>query len=94
MTDNKPIGREKLKELIECAKREVKMRYVVYPHRIASGKMTEAEAEKEKKQMYTIQLLLQKIYDGTAPEHVMTIAQGVLFDTAQYQPKWYEKWNI
>ena len=85
------INREKLKELIDCVKREVKMRYVVYPHRITSGKMTEAEAEKEKKQMYTVQILLQKIYDGTAPEKVQQIAQGVLFDTELYKPKWYER---
>ena len=57
-------------EMINCVKREVSMRYKVYPKRIAAGYMTEADAEKEKKLMYFVQLALQKIYDGNAPKPV------------------------
>ena len=46
------------------------MRYKVYPRLIAAGKMTEKTAEKEKQLMYGVQIALQKIYDGTAPQPV------------------------
>lgn len=59
-----------LEEMIECAKREVQMRYKVYPYWVKTGKMTAKKAEKEKALMYAIQKSLQKIYDGLAPKPV------------------------
>lgn len=64
------IDFELLEELIDCAKREVKKRYAVYPRLVAAGKMTGEAAEKEQRLMYAIQKALQKIYDGTAPKPV------------------------
>lgn len=64
------IDFELLEELINCAKREVKKRYAVYPRLVKAGKMSGAEALKEQKLMYAIQKALQKIYDGTAPKPV------------------------
>lgn len=59
-----------LQEMIDCAKREVKYRYAVYPRLIKANKMEEYEAIKEQQLMYAIQKALQKIYDGTAPKPV------------------------
>lgn len=64
------IDFELLQQMIDCVKREVKMRYAVYPGRVKAGKMTEDEAAKEKALMYAVQKALQKIYDGTAPKPV------------------------
>lgn len=64
------IDFELLQEMIDCAKREVKYRYAVYPRLCKSGKMEEYESIKEQKLMYAIQKALQKIYDGTAPQPV------------------------
>lgn len=61
------IDYDLLLQMINCVKREVKLRYAVYPGRIRAGKMTDEEAEKEKRLMYGVQVALQKIYDGTAP---------------------------
>lgn len=61
------IDFELLQELIDCAKREVKKRYAVYPRLVEKGTMTNDEALKEQRLMYAIQKALQKIYDGTAP---------------------------
>lgn len=68
----KQINFELLQEMINCVKREVSMRYKVYPGRVKAGKMTEQEAEKEKALMYGVQIALQKIYDGNAPKPVQT----------------------
>lgn len=64
------INYELLQEMISCVKREVAMRYRVYPKWVKEGKMTEQTAEKEKALMYGVQKALQKIYDGTAPKPV------------------------
>ena len=56
-----------LQEMINCVKREVKLRYAVYPARVKAGKMTPDEEIKEQRLMYAVQKALQKIYDGTAP---------------------------
>lgn len=64
------INYELLQEMINCVKREVKLRYAVYPKRIKSGLMTSKEAVKEQQLMYAVQKALQKIYDGTAPQPV------------------------
>lgn len=61
------IDFELLEELINCAKREVKKRYALYPRLVAAGKMSGDEALKEQRLMYAIQKALQRIYDGTAP---------------------------
>ncbi len=66
------IDFELLQEMINCAKREVALRYKVYPRLVASGKLTQTQADKEKALMYAIQKALQKIYDGTAPIPVQT----------------------
>ena len=77
------INYELLEEMIDCVKREVSLRYAVYPKLIASGKMSQQKAEKEKALMYGVQKCLQKIYDGTAPKPV----QAALFDTSIYRPQ-------
>ena len=59
-----------LQAMINCVKREVKLRYAVYPGRIKAGKMSADEALKEQQLMYAVQKALQKIYDGTAPAPV------------------------
>lgn len=64
------INYELLEQMINCVKREVKLRYAVYPKRIKSGLMTQKEAVKEQQLMYAVQKALQKIYDGTAPKPV------------------------
>jgi len=74
------MNRELLKEMIDCVKREVSLRFAVYPKLIANGKMKPEQAEREKKLMYLVQLSLQKIYDGKAPEEV----QQALFDVSEY----------
>ena len=68
--EQKQIDFKLLEEMIDCVKREVKMRYAVYPGRIKTGKMTTEEAHKEQALMYATQKALQKIYDGTAPKPV------------------------
>ena len=73
-----------LLEMINCAKREVKLRYAVYPRRVAAGKMTRQQAEKEKALMYAIQKALQKIYDGTAP---LPVQQSFLNAQDYIKPK-------
>lgn len=83
MPEQKTINYELLYKMIECVKREVAMRYKVYPGRVKAGKMTQQEAETEQKLMYQVQLTLQKIYNGQAPETV----QKALFDTDIYKPK-------
>lgn len=77
------VDRELLKQMIDCVSREVSMRYAVYPKRVAAGKMTADEAEKEKRLMHGVKKALQKIYDGTAPPEV----QQTLFDTELYKKK-------
>lgn len=64
------VNYELLEQMINCVKREVKLRYAVYPKRIKSGLMTQKEATKEQQLMYAVQKALQKIYDGTAPKPV------------------------
>ena len=61
---------EDLTEMIECVKREVKMRYAVYPRLIASGKMTQEKAEKEQKLMYKVQCFLQEVQNGKQPQNI------------------------
>lgn len=68
--EHKQIDFELLLEMINCVKREVKMRYAVYPARVKAGKMSEEEALKEQRLMYAVQKALQKIYDNTAPAPV------------------------
>ena len=68
--ENKQIDYELLQQMIDCVKREVKLRYAVYPRRVKAGKMTAEEELKEKSLMYAVQKALQKIYDGTAPKPV------------------------
>lgn len=76
----KQIDFELLEEMINCVKREVKLRYAVYPGRIKAGKMTAKEAQKEQALMYGVQKALQKIYDGTAPAPV----QQSFFNAQEY----------
>ena len=78
--EEKQLNKELLKEMIECVKREVSYRYMVYKKLVAAGKMSEEKAKKEQKLMYLVQLCLQSIYDGNAPKPV----QQSLFDTALY----------
>ena len=43
--EEKQIDFKLLKQMIDCVKREVKMRYAVYPSRVNAGKMTNDEKE-------------------------------------------------
>lgn len=78
------IDFELLQEMINCAKREVKLRYAFYPRLVKAGKMTAQQAEKEKAYMYAIQKALQKIYDGTAP---LPVQQSFLNAQEYIKPK-------
>ncbi len=78
--EEKKIDFALLEEMINCAKREVQMRYKVYPYWVKTGKMSADKAEKEKALMYAIQKALQKIYDGTAPRPV----QQSFLNTQEY----------
>ena len=81
MSEEKELNKELLLKMINCVKREVKFRHIVYKKRVAAGSMKQEEADEEKKLMYLVQLTLQKIYDGNAPKPV----QQALFDTALYK---------
>ena len=80
---DKELNKELLQKMINCVKREVQFRYIVYKKRVANGTMKQEEADEERKLMYLVQLTLQKILDGNAPQTV----QKALFDTAVYKPK-------
>ena len=41
-------------EQLECAERELKLRQRVYPRRVADGKMTQAQADRELARMEAI----------------------------------------
>lgn len=77
------IDYELLGQMIDCVSREVSLRYAVYPKRVAAGKMTAEEAQREQRLMYGVKKALQKIYDGKAPLQV----QQALFDTEIYKKK-------
>lgn len=64
------LDRKMLFELIDCVKREVSMRYRVYPKRVAAGYMTQEQAKKEQELMYKVQLLLQNVYNGNVTQGV------------------------
>lgn len=81
------LNKEILAEMIACVKREVSLRYSVYPKLVAQKKMTVEEAEKEKRLMYLVQKSLQKIYDGDAPKEI----QQALFDTSSFEKKIYKE---
>lgn len=77
----KSINYDLIRQMLECAKREVSLRYKVYPKRVKNGYMTSAEAEREKALMYQIQICLQKILDGRFPKAI----QQSLIDTQFYK---------
>ena len=64
------INFELLQEMIDCVKREVKMRYAVYPARVRNRKMTNDEMIRECQLMYAVQKALQRIYDDNVPAPV------------------------
>lgn len=64
------LDRKMLFELIGCAKREVSLRYRVYPKRIVAGYLTQADADREIKLMKTIQALLENVYNEQFPEPI------------------------
>ena len=79
------LDRKMLFELIDCVKREVSMRYRVYPKRIAAGYMTEKQAKREQELMYKVQVLLQNVYNGNVTEGV----QQSFINAQEYiQKKW------
>lgn len=78
-----------LKEMIDCASREVSLRFAVYPRRVEAGKMTQEQMDKEIHLMRLIKASLQKIYDNKAPESV----QRALFDAKEFEKKNYEHWR-
>lgn len=75
------IDYELLGQMIDCVSREVSLRYAVYPKRVATGKITAEEAQREQRLMYGVKKALQKIYDGKAPLQV----QQALFNTEIYK---------
>lgn len=79
--NEKELNKELLQKMINCVKREVQFRYIVYKKRVANGTMKPEEAEEEKRLMYLVQITLQKILDGDAPKPV----QQALFETALYK---------
>ena len=78
-----------LKEMIDCASREVSFRFAVYPKRIQAGKMTKEQAEKEIHLMQLIRKSLKKIYDNQAPESV----QQAFFNLEDYKNKSNDYWR-
>lgn len=78
-----------LKEMIDCASREVSLRVAVYPKRIAAGKMVKEQADKEIYLMQLIKNSLKKIYEGKVPETV----QQAFFDLKEYDNKPKEYWR-
>ena len=78
-----------LKEMIDCANREVSLRFAVYPGRVRAGKMTQIQADKEIYLMRVIKASLQKIYDNKAPESV----QIAFFGIKEFEKKNYEHWR-
>lgn len=76
------INFDVLKEMIDCAGRELGLRKKCYPKWVASGKMQEETAEKEIKLMGLIYYSLKKIYDKKAP-----VIQQALFNSEEYKPK-------
>ena len=80
------LDRQMLFELISCVKREVSLRYRVYPKRVAAGYMTQEQAKKEQDLMYKVQVLLQAVYNNEAPEPVQ---QSFLKAQDYVQNKWH-----
>ena len=78
-----------LKEMIDCASREVSLRFAVYPKRIQSGKMTKEQADKEIHLMQLIKNSLKKVYENKAPESV----QQAFFDLKEFDNKPKEYWR-
>lgn len=78
-----------LKEMIDCASREVSLRFAVYPKRIQAGKMTQEQADKEIQLMQLIKNSLKKIYENKAPESV----QQAFFNLDDYKNKQNEYWR-
>lgn len=78
-----------LKEMIDCASREVSLRFAVYPKRIQSGKMTKEQADKEIHLMQLIKNSLKKIYENKAPESV----QQAFLNLDDYKNKQNEYWR-
>lgn len=62
-----PLKVFELKELVACAGREVGLRKGVYPKWVASGRMTQEQADKEIAMMETIYFLLKEKRDELCP---------------------------
>lgn len=78
-----------LKEMINCASREVSLRFAVYPKRIVAGKITKEQADKEIYLMQLIKNSLKKIYENKAPESV----QQAFLNLEDYKNKQNEYWR-
>ena len=78
-----------LKEMINCADREISLRFAVYPKRVREGKMTKEQADKEIHLMQLIKNSLKKIYENKAPESV----QQAFFNLEDYKNKQNEYWR-
>ena len=78
-----------LKEMIDCASREVSLRFAVYPKRVQSGKMTKEQADKEIHLMQLIKNSLKKVYENKAPESV----QQAFLNLDDYKNKQNEYWR-
>ncbi len=78
-----------LKEMIDCAAREVALRFAVYPGRVRSGKMTKVQADREILLMQMIKNSLRKVYDKKAPE----IVQQAFFNLSDFHKSNSQHWN-
>ena len=75
-----------LKEMIDCAGRELGLRKRCYPKWVASGRMKEETAQNEIRLMRLIYLSLKKIYDKKVPA-----IQQTLFNSNDFKTKTH--WN-
>lgn len=83
------INYQLLKEMIDCASREVSLRFALYPKRIQAGKMSKEQADKEIQLMQMIRNSLKKVYENKAPETV----QQAFFDTREYNKSNFKHWE-
>lgn len=65
-------------DMIEAAERELKMRAQVYPRRVAAGRMTQAQMNRETRTQIAIISILKGLRDGQTPLFKRRPQQGSL----------------
>ena len=76
---------ETIEKLKKCCEREAQLRKNVYPKWVASGKMTQEEADNEIRLMFLAAACFNKILKGEAKE-----VQNKLFNTQDYEIRKYD----